>query len=241
MPSFCAEFLLTDPVRETNLRLISRSAFPSRPTNDQSRIKTFLTSFFGLHSNVPGLLSMKRERNPTRDEFEKLLLWFNPDPDEAGTKFDHIHSRLTKIFTSRGCVDAETLADEVLNRVAVRINTVVQNYSDPLRCCIGFVDHVYREYAREQQKQAAAKDSTLPRPSEELEQEDGCLKECLAELLQPQRELVMRYFQGEKSAKIAARKKLAAELHLTANALRIQAHRHRQKLRQCIQMCLERT
>lgn len=183
---------------------------------------------------------MKRERHPTEEEFKKLLIWLNPDPNHAGDDFTRIHSRLARIFTSRGCIDAETLAEEVLNRVTVRIDRVVQNYSDPLRCCIGFVDNVCHEYFRDQQQQAAAKDPPSPRSSEELEREDGCLRECLEELRPGDRDLVVRYFQGDKSARIAARKKLATELHLTVNALRIQAYRLRQKLRQCLQMCLER-
>src|SRR5262245_25132118 len=84
-------------------------------------------------------LRMKRERQPTREEFEKLLAWFDPDPDKAAQTFNLIHSRLIKVFASRGCVDAEILADEVTNRVSVRIDSIMENYSDPFRCCLGFV------------------------------------------------------------------------------------------------------
>src|ERR1044071_7693839 len=95
---------------------------------------------------------MKRERDPTPEEFEKLLAWLDSDRDEAGRKFQTIHSRLIKVFTSRGCVDAATLGDEVVNRVAVRIDTLTKNYPDPLRCCLGFVENVHREYIKDQQK-----------------------------------------------------------------------------------------
>lgn len=183
---------------------------------------------------------MKRERNPTEEEFKKLLLWLNPDPNHDGTDFTLIQSRLARIFTSRGCADSENLAVEVLNRVAVRIDTLVPKYSDPLKCCIGFVDNVCHEHFREIQIRVAAIPPPAPRPAEELEREDVCLTECLEELGEGDRDIVIRYFEGEKSARIAGRKKLAEELHLTANALRIQAHRHRQRLRQCLQLCLER-
>lgn len=183
---------------------------------------------------------MKRERNPTKEEFKKLLLWLNPDPDHYGADYTLIQARLIRIFISRGCGDSEMLAVEVLNRVAVRIDTLIPKYNDPLRCCIGFVDNVCHEYFREIELRTKAKEPPKPRPAEELEREDGCLKECLDELRPGDRDIVIRYFEGEKSARIAGRKKLAEELHLTANALRIQAHRHRQKLRQCLQLCLER-
>jgi hypothetical protein len=181
---------------------------------------------------------MKRERDPTPEEFEKFLSWLDPDPDAAGRRLQPIQSRLIQIFTSRGCVDADSLADEVLNRVAVRIDTVIVNYSDPLRCCVGFVSNVFREYLREQEQKEKALPPPEPRPSEELEREDRCLKQCLGELTEADQGLFVRYFQGEKRARIDGRKKLAVDLSLTGNALRIQAFRLRQRLSQCMTECL---
>lgn len=68
---------------------------------------------------------MKRERDPTAEEFEKLLGWIDPDSEVAGHKLQLIQSRITKMFISRGCREAETLTDEVSNRVAVRIDNVL--------------------------------------------------------------------------------------------------------------------
>lgn len=182
---------------------------------------------------------MKRERYPTREELDKLLLWLKPDREEAGEQLRTLNCRLIQIFASRGCVDAECLADEVIHRVAVRIDTVTQKYPDPSRCCLGFVDNVYREYLRDEQKKATAKPPPPPRPAEELEREDECLNKCLGELLQPDRELLERYFQHMKRAKIVSRQKLAEELNLTANALRIKAHRLKKSVLGCLQTCLE--
>ena len=44
---------------------------------------------------------MKRERDPTREEFEKFLAWLDADPDEAAQEFDRIHMRLIQIFIAR--------------------------------------------------------------------------------------------------------------------------------------------
>jgi len=184
---------------------------------------------------------MKRERDPTPDEFEKLLLWLDSDRDEAGQKLKLIHTRLTRIFVSRGCVEAEMLADEVINRVAVRIEKVRQAYPDALLCCLAFVDNVYREYIRERKKITDAVPPPPPRPAEELEKEDNCLRECMAELTPRERDLLLRYFGGDKNARIANRKKLAKELGLSPNALRLQAHRLRKRVRLCLQKCLEET
>jgi hypothetical protein len=107
-----------------------------------------------------------------------------------------------------------------------------------VRCCLGFVENVYREDRRDQQKQLNFREPIRPRPSEVLEREDECLKQCLGNLPQPDRELFVRYFQEEKRARIDNRKKLAAELVLTANALRIRAHHLRKEIHHCMVTCL---
>jgi len=181
---------------------------------------------------------MKRERPPTPEEFEKLLAWLHPDRNEAGSIFNDTNKRLIRLFLSRGCVDAETLADEVVNRVAVRIDKVRKTYPDPMRCFIGFVDHVDREYKREELKTRSLIEPQR-RPSEELEREDRCLEQCLESLEKPQRRLFENYFQGEKRARINRRKQLAIEFVLTQNALRIRAFHLRKELHECITQCLQ--
>lgn len=184
---------------------------------------------------------MRRERDPTAAEFEKLLCWIDPDREEAGRKLRLIHSRVIQSFVCRGCIDAQSLADEVSNRVAVRIDKVITDYPDPLRCFLGFVGNVHREYLREQRQQAAAREPPRPRPAEILEKEDECLRECLGTLANRERDLFVRYFHVDKRTKIAARKALARELNLTPNALRIQAHRLRKRLLECLERCVEQT
>lgn len=188
---------------------------------------------------------MKKERDPTPEEFEKLLDWLAADRDEAGRKYETIRYRLIKIFASRGCIDAETLADEVMNRVAVRIEKVVVTYEgDPAKCFQGFADKVYLEDLRDRRQRSETDLPVQPIPpddereQENREQEDGCLTRCMAELTSAEYDLFRRYFQDEKRVKINARKKLAAELRLTANALRIKAHRLRWRLRRCMFACL---
>ena len=49
----------------------------------------------------------------------------------------------------------------------------------------------------------------------------------------------MKYYEGEKQAKITNRRRLAEELGITLDALRIRAHRIRRELRKCVVHCLE--
>ena len=187
---------------------------------------------------------MKKERDPTSEEFEKLLAWLDSDRESAGRKYETLRSRLIRIFVSRGCLEAETLADEVLNRVAVRIENIVQKYEDPAKCVHGFAENVYLEYLRDRRQRAEIDPLVQPVPPEderereEREGQDRCLTQCRGELKPAEDDLFRTYFQKEKRAKINARKKLAAELGLTANALRIKAHRIRRRLRECMEVCL---
>jgi hypothetical protein len=181
---------------------------------------------------------MKKERPPTREEFDKLLLWFHSDRNTAGENLTKIHNRLIQIYTARQCVDADELAYEVINRVAVRIDTVVDTYSSAAQCCLAFVENVHREWLREQKTRVNTPDPPKPRSAEELEREDRCLTKCLGTLEERDSYLFVRYFAGEGRARIDARDKLAEEFRLTANALRIKAHRLKKRLRVCIDECL---
>ena len=48
----------------------------------------------------------------------------------------------------------------------------------------------------------------------------------------------MRYYSNEGAAKVAAHKSLADELGKSVNALRIEAHRIRKSLQQCVFGCV---
>ena len=183
---------------------------------------------------------MKKERDPTPAEFEKLLAWLA----SAGRDYEAMHHRLIRIFVSRGCIDAESLADEVMNRVAARIDEIVKIYEgDPAKCFHGFAKRVYLECLRDRREsfvESAPPAIILDEEREqESEQKDICLTQCMADLDTSDRDLFQRYFQEEKRAKINARKDLASDLRVTANALRIKAHRIRRRLRKCMEGCLE--
>jgi hypothetical protein len=45
----------------------------------------------------------------SQEAFDALLDWLDPDREQAGIKYEQIRLRLIKIFTGRGCSDAEDL------------------------------------------------------------------------------------------------------------------------------------
>ena len=178
-----------------------------------------------------------KKLDPTTEEFEKLLNWLAADRDAAGGKYESIRCRLVKIFVSRGCVDAEDLADEVIDRVVKGLGKIRNTYEgDPALYFYGFVQYVYLEYLR---KRPLAKAPPLATPPEELEREDDCLQQCMEPLPAGNRQLVLRYHQHEKRTKIDERKKMAAELGITLSGLRTKIHRICLPLEKCLRKCLE--
>ena len=64
-----------------------------------------------------------------------------------------------------------------------------------------------------------------------------CLERCLAALPADARTLILEYYQDQRRQKIDRRVRLAAQLGLSANALRSRAQRVRDRLERCVRTC----
>jgi DNA-directed RNA polymerase specialized sigma24 family protein len=174
----------------------------------------------------------------SQESFDALLAWLDSDRERAGAKYEEIRRRLIKIFAGRGCLEAEDLADETINRVTSKLNEIGKEFTgDCERYFYGVANKVYMEYQRRKQPQpppATAEDSNR------VEQECDCLEECIAQLSSEDRELLLQYYHAEGRAKIDERKHLAEKLGIAPNALRIRAFRIRTALQECVENCLER-
>ena len=181
---------------------------------------------------------MKKNWVLSQESFDLLLAWLSPDREQAGQRYEEIRTRLIKIFTTRGCGEAEELADETINRVASKVAEVKDSYKgDQALFFYGFVHNIYLEYLR---RKPAPIPPSMPRLSEDDEERLSCLDECFEKLDSETRDLVIQYYQGERTAKINHRKELADELGIGPNALRIRAFRARAMLLKCIAKCLAR-
>jgi len=190
---------------------------------------------------------MNKEWALTQDAFDRLLDWLDADRNRAGIRYEEIRSRLIKVFIGRGCMAAEDLADETINRVAARIGDVARDYEgDPASYFYGVCQNVHFEYVRKKDvldtRDFPGSNSVTLRTnlSDDCEPEYQCLERCLGHLSNKNRDLVLRYYQGEKLAKIDERKLQALELGIAVNALRIRAYRIRIQLERCVLDCLKR-
>jgi len=173
---------------------------------------------------------------PTQEDWDRLLHWLDPDPDKAGEKYEKIRRRLIGTFSSRGCFDAEDLSDRSINVVMSKSEWLEVNYvGDPALYFYAVAKKIYLEDLK---KKPPPK---LPPPdpeSPEVEQLSDILDECLEELLSGERDVVLRYQQFEGQQRIQNRKRLAEELQLSRNALRIKVCHLHSRLKQCIELRL---
>jgi DNA-directed RNA polymerase specialized sigma24 family protein len=186
--------------------------------------------------------------------FDKLLAWLDPDRKRAGEKYEAIRQKVLKLFEWRGCARPEEYADVTLDRVARKIEQGEEIRTEaPYLFVLGVARYVLLEYGRKKANASVPLEALLPsqQPAEdpgESEQEReyskdkerhlACLEKCLQNLAAASRDLVTQYYQGEKGEKIQNRKKLAAQLQISLDALRIRAHRIREKLEECVNLCL---
>lgn len=179
---------------------------------------------------------MKKQWDTTQEGFDRLLGWLDDDRDRAGKKYEVIRHRLIKMLTCRGCAEAEDLADVTINRVTAKVREVAPNYEgEPILFFYGVAKKVHHEWLRQQNR------SPQPLPPNETEDERTyeCLDRCMETVPEKSRQLVLRYYENEKKAKIDDRKALADEMGIAVNALRIRAHRIRLLLRECVKNCME--
>ncbi len=182
---------------------------------------------------------MKTQWVLSQEAFDSCLAWLDPDRDRAGEKYEEIRRKLIKIFAHRGCPIAEELTDEAINRVSRRVPDIASTYvGDPALYFYGVAQKVYKEHVK---KKPDPKPLPPPEPTEEVERNYECLERCMEELDAESRELVLKYYQQEKRAKIDHRKELADRLGIALNTLRMRVHRIKAILQQCVGECLNQS
>ena len=181
---------------------------------------------------------MNRNWVLSQEAFDALLDWLDSDREQAAIKYEYIRRRLIKIFTARGRVDAEDLADETINRVTKRLSEIREEFTgDPARYFFGVANMLNMEAMR---RKPPPPPPPPPDPNQ-AELEYQCLEHCIERLSEENRYLLLKYYGAEGTAKVDHRKQLAEELRIAPNALRIRAYRIRLGLQECVQKCIERS
>ena len=179
---------------------------------------------------------------PNQEAFDKLLVWLDPEREQAGEKYEKIRLRLIRIFACHGCSEPEKLADETIDRVISKTDWLVENYvGNPTLYFCGVARNVLKEDLRERAGPRVPPAVTQVTEDKDDGEEYDCLDQCMEKLPQHTRGLVLAYYEEEGHAKIAQRKKLAEELGITLQALRLRIYHTRSQLRACIEICLRQS
>lgn len=176
----------------------------------------------------------------TPEDFEEVLLWLDsgsngtavPDRDRGAEKFEKIRQRITRIYRTR-CSRADDVADQALERFVNKARRLRLTYKgDPALYIYAIAKRVHREILREE-NQTVMPPAPGPDPVE-VELRHAWLDHCLKLLKPESRDLILRFYYGEKREKIENRKRLAEELGITSRALSLRALHIRQKLFDCV-------
>ena len=190
------------------------------------------------------MLNTRQKWTLTQDAFDKLLIAFGGDRESGSEKYLEIRGNLTRFFEWRGCPFPEDHADETMNRVAKKVDAG-EEILNPAGYAMGVARLLLLEIVKGRQREQSAL-TEIGRESEAYEAEDDsegrltCLRNCLQTLSSENRDLILQYYQGEKSEKIQNRKKLMARLGVPVNTLRMRALRLRERLQGCVEECMGR-
>lgn len=187
-------------------------------------------------------IATKTKWQLTQAAFDRLLAAFSSNREEAGEKYLLLRNNLVNFFEVRGISRAEEAADEVLNRLARKLEGG-ENLENPRTYALGIARMVALEFRRIPEQTAdeelpEVETSSFDNETEETEGKLKCLEKCLHELTSENRQIIVGYYQGEKREKIENRQKLADNLGIPQTALRNRAVRLRDKLEGCITNCL---
>jgi len=181
----------------------------------------------------------------TQEALDGLLACLGPDRDTAAERYLEIRRNLVRLFEWRSCPAPDEYADETINRCARKIGDG-EEIRDVGAYCIGIARMLLREANRDPIKETRSL-AEAPEPQTPPNQVEGdtdervkCLHRCLGQLSVENRDLILAYYQGDKSEKIKNRKTLTELFGMRASSLRMRALRLRETLQQCSENCLQR-
>lgn len=173
--------------------------------------------------------------------FDTLLAALDPDRERAGAAYEELRLRLVKFFSWEGCLHPEDWADEVLARVAKKLEAG-ESIENVIAYAAGVARFALKEAFRQEQRSRPLEGDFAAAPPVELPDPRlaECLTRCLSELPKDGRTLILDYYQGDAGARIRQRQAMAARLGVSLNSLRNRALRLRDRLEKCLTECTGR-
>jgi DNA-directed RNA polymerase specialized sigma24 family protein len=196
-----------------------------------------LVSCIGGQRSMPDEITSPREQGGQqrsrkiwqldRGALDALLETLAPDREAAGARYEQLRRRLIDLFSWENCDSADSLADEVLNRLARKAQERTQ-IPHLEAFALGIARYVIQEERRKSRnRQTVLREIQLGPKA--VGSENGAwdaLELCLTQLPAERRDLIERYY-------IEDRESLARSLGISTNTLRNRAMRIREQLYDC--------
>ena len=181
---------------------------------------------------------IRKNWNLSREAFDLLLAALNSDRAAAGEEYERLRRKLVHYFAWQQQRDPEALADEVLNRIARKIEegAQIENYS---QYAFGISRLLLHENRRVEIRERVVLETSRPGPDRLGDRSAACLDQCLESLSPKNRKLILNYYQGEKRGRIEARIALAKQLGCDLNALRQALFELQPKPQHAIAQCIQ--
>jgi hypothetical protein len=173
----------------------------------------------------------------TQASFDALLSALHGNREEAGRRYERLHARLEFFFSHRQFVFADRLADDVINRIADRLQEgnqigVIEAYA------YGVARYVAQEELRRSVRDAEAENTyigniLLAQNTSDEEAMQAAMENCLRQQEKADRALLLEYYVSRGQELIDRRRQLAASLEITPGALRKRIFRLREMVEDC--------
>lgn len=173
------------------------------------------------------------------DSLARLLARLHPNTEQAAHEYERLRRSLVKFFDWRGVSPPDECADDVLDRLAHRLEHVdvqdIRKYVHGIARLVALERHRAPAFSSIDEIPQIAQ--AAPAQLDDRSRLHDCLDRCLADLPDESRSLIVRYYEGERTAKISNRRRLASVLGVTESALRNRVQRLRDRLEQCVGAC----
>ncbi|MBP6820993.1 MAG: hypothetical protein KA368_05590 [Acidobacteria bacterium] len=176
-----------------------------------------------------------------------LLDYLSAHCEDAGERYEALRRSVMRYLEQRAVFASDELADEILDRVARRIE-MGEEVREIGGYCLGVARNVYLEWQRNPRNNHLPIEELDRYPVPEAQTDEAwdssqliCMQKCLQSVADGKQELLREYFRGQGGERTKRREVIAGQLGINQAALYNRVSRLVERLRQCKDNCLRQS
>jgi hypothetical protein len=172
-----------------------------------------------------------------QNAWDKLLARLDDDRERAGERYEVLRRGLARFFRWRGCPFPDDHTDEVLDRIARKIDQG-EAILDIHSYATGVARFLLKEILKEQVRDSSAlnrfqTEAVNVNPQEE-DHRLPSVRQCLRSLSLESQQLLIAYYQTDNRDQVEERRRLAEKMGISPHALTMKVLRLRGKIEECV-------